>query len=195
MNPFIWPKHKMLNSPQVRKWEGEMAELACDWCGHVRMLQWMAPSHASAGRDIIRGVLKCRLCDKETIFGMTDNSKSFYPTKGVYGELSGKIPPKVEALFKDAELCFYGGGFRGAVAMCRACVEDALEQTGVKTGRLEDMIDEAESTKMLGKTEFMLAHGSRLTGNAALHKAETLEPSSIPAVLSATIMIVNHLFP
>jgi hypothetical protein len=126
---------------------------------------------------------------------MTDNAISFYPGKEPYGKLSGKSQPKVEALFKDAELCFYGTGFRGAVAMCRACVEEALEQKGVKQPRLEEMIDEAESKGLLTRTEFMLAHGSRLAGNAALHKEVALDPSSIPAVLSATASIVNHLFP
>jgi len=173
-----------------------MADLICDHCGDMRELAWRPQPVRSDGKtDIIRGVLTCRNCDRKTIFGMTGNAISFYPSKNAYGQLSGGIPNSVRGTFLDAELCYYGMGFRGAVAMCRACVERALVERGITNRTLEAKIDEAKKQTILTDREYMLAHGSRLVGNEALHEAETIEPSDIPSVLSAAINIVNHLFP
>ena len=66
---------------------------------------------------------------------------------------------------------------------------------GVTKGKLEQRIDGARRKDILTDTEYMLAHGSRLVGNAALHRASIVAPSDIPAVLSAVVSITNHLFP
>ena len=126
--------------------------------------------------------------------GMTRNAVSFYPSRRAYGELSANTPQNVRDIFTDAELCFYGMGFCGAVAVSRACVEAGLSHKGITQGNLEQRIDEAKANDILTETEYMLAHGSRLAGNAALHKAEHIAPSDIPAVLSAVVSINNHLF-
>ena len=176
--------------------EGEdMAELVCDHCGQTRTLEMRHSSHLPGEVDILRGTLTCRSCGGKTIFGMQGNAINFYPTKGAYGELSQTIPPKVRHRFLDAELAFYGGSLGGAVAMARSTVEVALEQRGFTQGTLEDQIDAAEAAGALDKTQSMLAHGSRLAGNDALHRAETIEPGAVPPALSASISIANHLFP
>jgi len=125
---------------------------------------------------------------------MTNNAISFYPSKTAYGALSENTPQDVRDIFVDAELCFYGMGFRGAVAVSRACVEAGLSHKGITQGNLEQRIDEAKDKDILTETEYMLAHGSRLAGNAALHKAAIIAPSDVPAVLSAVVGIINHLF-
>lgn len=173
-----------------------MATLLCDHCGSSLQLNYQRRIyHEGAGADSIQGVLICRKCGKKTIFGMTDDAISFYPSKVAYGALSANTPQDVRDIFVDAELCFYGMGFRGAVAVSRACVEAGLSHKGITQGVLEQRIDEAKAKDILTETEYMLAHGSRLAGNAALHRAVIIAPSDIPAVLSAVVSIINHLFP
>jgi len=179
-----------------RKGVKKMAEVLCDHCGSSRQLEYHISTRISGeGSDSIHGVLTCRRCGKKTIFGMTSNAISFYPSKTAYGVLSVNTPQDVRDMFVDAELCFYGMGFRGAVAVSRACVETGLSHKGVTQGTLEQRIDEAKGKDILTDTEYMLAHGSRLAGNAALHKDTTIAPSDIPTVLSAVVAIINHLFP
>jgi len=178
-----------------RKGVKKMAEVLCDHCGFSRQLNYLCRSVISGeGSDSIYGVLTCRKCKQKTIFGMTDNAISFYPSKAAYGALSVNTPQDVKDMFVDAELCFYGMGFRGAVAVSRACVETGLSHKGITQGYLEQRIDEAKGKDILTETEYMLAHGSRLAGNAALHKATIIAPSDVPAVLSAVVGIINHLF-
>jgi hypothetical protein len=173
-----------------------MAEILCDHCDSSRLLNYQRKMWVSGeGSDSIHGVLTCRQCKKKTIFGMTNDAISFYPSKAAYGALSVNTPQDVRDRFVDAELCFYGMGFRGAVAVSRACVEVGLSHKGITQGHLEQRIDEAKGRDILTETEYMLAHGSRLAGNAALHKATAIAPSDIPAVLSAVVGIMNHLFP
>ena len=173
----------------------KMAEILCDNCGCIRLLSYHAIHHTSGeGSDSIYGILTCRRCGHKTIFGMTNDAVSFYPSKKAYGELSENTPQNVRDMFVDAELCFYGMGFRGAVAVSRACVEAGLSHKGITQGKLEERIDEAKSKNILTNTQYMLAHGSRSVGNAALHRAANIAPSDVPTVLSAVVGIINHLF-
>ena len=172
-----------------------MADIICAHCGSSRELSYrtrvLIPGE---GSDSIHGVLTCRTCGQKTIFGMSDDAVSFYPGKTAYGALSENTPPDVRDIFADAEVCFYGTSLRGAVAMSRACVEAGLSHKGISEGSLEQRIDEAKTNNILTDTEYMLAHGSRLAGNAALHKATNIAPSDVPSVLSAVVGIINHLF-
>ena len=178
-----------------RKGVKKMAEVLCDHCGSSRQLNYKRQVyHTGEGSDSIYGVLTCRKCGQKTIFGMIHDAISFYPSKAAYGLLSVNTPQDVRDMFVDAELCFYGMGFRGVAAVSRACVEAGLSHRGITQGHLEQRIDEAKGKDILTETEYMLAHGSRLAGNAALHKAKIIAPSDIPAVLSAVVGIINHLF-
>jgi len=125
---------------------------------------------------------------------MTNGAISFYPSKTAYGTLTENTSQDVRDIFIDAELCFYGMGFRGVIAVSRACVEAGLSHQGITQGNLEQRIDEAKNRNILTETQYMLAHGSRLAGNAALHRATSIAPSEVPVVLSAVVGITNHLF-
>lgn len=178
-----------------RKGVKKMAEVLCDHCGSSRELNYRKTVMISGeGSDSIHGVLTCRKCGKKTIFGMIDDAISFYPSKTAYGALSVNTPEGVRNIFVDAELCFYGMGFRGSVALSRACVEAGLSHRGITEGSLEQRIDDAKTRDILTETEYMLAHGSRLAGNNALHRAADIAPSDVPSVLSAVVSIINHLF-
>ena len=178
-----------------RKGVKKMANVICDHCSSSRELLYRTSvSIPGEGPDSLYGVLTCRKCGQKTIFGMTNDAISFYPGKAAYGALPVNTPQDVRDTFIDAELCFYGMGFRGAVAVSRACVEKGLFHKEIIKGSLEERIDDAKEQGILTETEYMLAHGSRLAGNAALHKATIIAPSNIPAVLSAVVSITNHLF-
>lgn len=172
-----------------------MANLVCDHCGDVLELSYRITSRFPTDTgDIITGVLTCTRCQQKTIFGMKDDAVNFYPGKAVYGQLDEWVPAMVREFFVDAEMCFFGTGFRGAVAMSRACVEEGLEQKGYSGKQLELLINDAHEAGALDPTNYMLAHGSRLVGNEALHKASSIQPSNVPAVLSAAVSICNYLF-
>ena len=142
--------------------------------------------------DFFHGVLTCRNCKKQTAFGMRKDAVNHYPTIEEV-QTSPKVPKLVVDMLTDARMCFYGAGWWGTVAMARAAIEEALEQKGHK-GRLEEQIESARNAGALSDHEYMLAHGSRLAGNKALHRETSLEPSLVPAALSAALVIVNHLY-
>ena len=171
-----------------------MADLVCNHCGQVRVLEMRHATHqAGEGPDIMRGVLTCRSCGQHTVFGMQGNAINFYPAQNP-GAFTPQVPSGVREMWHDAELCLHGAGFRGAAAMARAAVEEALEQKGFQ-GVLEEQIAAAMAQGILTDQEGMLAHGSRLAGNAALHKETSLDLSVVSVSLSAAVQIVNHLFP
>ncbi len=172
-----------------------MAKLVCDHCGHELELRYRITSYSlDDPGNLITGVLTCTRCQQKTIFGMKDNAVNFYPGKASYGQLDSRVPALVGEVFLDAEMCFFSSGFQGAVAISRACVEEGLEQKGYSGKKLELLINDAHAAGDLDQTNYMLAHGSRLVGNAALHRAKSIESSNIPALLSATVSICNYLF-
>ena len=189
----------MTEAARVSPREGEegdsyMAQLVCQNCGKERELRVEHNEHLrDDAADIIRGVLTCFACNQRTPFGMRNNAINFYPA-GELGTFTPNVPTLVKEMWADAELCLYGAGFRGAVAMARATVEEALEQSGFK-GRLEDQITAAKAKGALTDREAMLAHGSRLAGNDALHREASLDISIVPTALGAAVQIANHLFP
>ncbi len=135
-----------------------MAILVCDHCPHVLELRHHVPSRLpSDPGDLITGVLTCTKCQQKTIFGMKNDVVNFYPGKATYGQLDGQVPALVREFFLDAKMCYFGTGFRGAVAMSRACVEEGLEQKGYSGKRLELLIDDAQAAGDLDQTSYMLA--------------------------------------
>ena len=63
----------------------KMATILCDHCGSRRQLDYQRATWVSSeGPDIIYGVLTCPKCEQKTIFGMTDDAISFYPTKAAW---------------------------------------------------------------------------------------------------------------
>ena len=173
-----------------------MANLVCDHCGHVLELSYRITTRMPNDTgDLITGVLTCTRCQEKTIFGMKDDAVNFYPGKAAYGQLNAQVPTLVREFFLDAEICYFGTGLRGAVAMSRACVEEGLEQKGYSGKPLELLIDDAQVAGDLDQTNYMLAHGSRLAGNDALHREASLDISIVPTALGAAVQIANHLFP
>ena len=171
-----------------------MTQLICAHCGESRILEDRTVRSPSTQADLLRGVSTCGQCGQKTVFGMTNNAITFYPGKGAYGILSENTPQDIRDIFVDAELCFYGMGLRGAVAVSRACVEAGLSHKEITERTLEKSIDLAVENSVLTATQHMLAHGSRLVGNDALHEATDIALSDVPSVLSAVVGIINHLF-
>lgn len=188
---------KMLHfSRFYRREKKPMAELACAHCGKIRELQRIVRvSHVGEKDDLIRGVLTCRGCDKQTVFGMRNNAIDFYPGKDMFGEPHKNAPVEVKDAYTEAVLSFYGAAYRSAVSMARACLEQSLLGRRIKEDKLEKMIEEAFSAKLITQEHQMLAHGSRLVGNNALHKAKVIVPVEAQVALSAVVQIVNYLFP
>lgn len=184
--------------PVVQDGEEEMPLIACSECGFERINPLLS-NRAYRGadihtRDVYRVMLKCGKCGGRTIYQQTGHAMTFNPGRGAYGHLES-ASGLAKSKFLDAELCYYGTGYRGAAAMCRAVVEQALKDKGYTKGRLDDKIDDALKQGDLTPREHMLAHGSRLVGNDALHEAADITASDLPPALSATVSIANHLFP
>ena len=176
-----------------------VAIVVCQHCGRERTytystntIEMHRPGGPEPRADLIRGVLTCAGCRKQTAFGMRKDAVDRYPAIEEIQTLP-KVPKLAVDMLMDARMCFYGSGWRGTVAMARASVEEALEQRGHK-GKLEDQIESAKQSGHLSAYEYMLAHGSRLAGNNALHRETTLDPSLVPAALSAALVIVNYLY-
>ncbi len=135
-----------------------MAILVCQHCGKERTYTYSTSEVQSKNSskpdplvDLIRGVLTCRNCQKQTAFGMRKDAVDRYPAIEEVQTLP-KVPDLVGDMLTDARMCFYGSGWRGTVAMARAAVEEALEQRGHK-GRLETQIESAKTAGHLSDYE------------------------------------------
>ena len=128
----------------------------------------------------------------KTPFGMRNDAFDRYPATD-YGQMLENVPDLVKDMLTDAAMWYYGSRWREAVGMAPAAVEEALQQLGYD-GRLEKIIDDAKADGRLKDHEYMLAHSSRLAGNEALHRENSLDPALVPAALSAAVVVVNHLF-
>ena len=171
----------------------QMATIACVWCGETREFFYRTPSVGvalSRTKDKLHGVLVCGGCEGLTVFGMTQETIDFFPGKLFYGDLASNVPKGVSGLLSEAVLCFYGTAFRAAVGMCRSCVEEALEDKGVK-GR--DLNERIENAPFLGDQEKMLAHGARLIGRNALHRMMPVSQSQAMNAITGTIDLVNYI--
>lgn len=195
-NELIILKSAIKMPPPQEMGADGMAEISCVKCGRTREIEVdrnVIGISRDDPRDIIRAVLICRHCDGRTVFELTGNVVTLFPGANPYGELANTVPENVVDVFSEAELCYYGMANRAAVSMSRACVEQALSNVGITNGNLEQRIDEAKEKGVLGDQERMLAHGSRLAGNNALHEAPSINPGEVPPVLAAAVNIVNHI--
>lgn len=181
--------------------EMSMPIIRCAGCEFERVLNFSKGDHdpMSSGwgwieKDQLFATLVCGKCGYSTAFILHgSNALGWIEKKDTYGALVTKASAAVKQVFREAELSYSGRAYRAAATMCRACVEQALVEKGHKKGSLEQKINAAKRANHLGYQEYMIAHGSRLVGNEAVHLKEDLSPSDIPALLSAAVVIVNHL--
>ena len=130
-------------------------------------------------------------CGVGTAFEITDNSVNYISGHSSYGSLGSGISVNVKTLYAEAEICLQSGAPNAAATMCRAALEIALTGAGFLGKNLKEQINNAHPP--LDETEIILAHGSRLITNEAIHGAELIGLADIPSMLSATIQILNKL--
>lgn len=165
-----------------------MTAINCDWCDTAFAID----GGRSLSPHLLRGAVFCARCKKPTVFAMEHDALVWRPGKLDMPGVQGAPPLAVEML-NESRLCYGVAAVRGAVAMSRAAVEQALKAKGIIKGTLEQKIDEAKGEGLLDDREVSLAHSSRLIGNEALHDAVAIDLSLVPAALSAAIAIVGSL--
>lgn len=175
--------------------EGDMPIMTCDWCGNERAIA-LARS-VSEGRldveDAIQGAFVCGECGKRSAFTLRGQAIVFRPGKLFIEDIGAQVPVLVVELVQEAAFCFYGASNRGAVAMCRAAVEEALKTQGCKGNDLNALIVDAEKRGVLGDEQVSHAHAARLAGNATIHKGRVVSPSEAMLAISAAVTLVNHI--
>jgi len=122
----------------------------------------------------------------------------------------GRAESKLIEMLGEATRCLFFGLFRSSAAICRACMEAALESAvdneelrlemaspragGRKPGKIESLI--AISVRRGALTEPLgdAAHFVRKTGNDAVHGFQSLDEQLAWKVLDRTRHIVEHVF-
>ena len=183
--------------PQPNKEVADVPNIACDECGRTREIDMRWPHHEAYDPrpgDIIRGALVCSQCGGRSPFELREETITFKPGKQLVTPLNTGVPVSVRERYGEAEICLYAAAYRAAAVMGRSAVEQALVESGLTAGKLEDKIDKALAQSIIGQEQYALANGSRLIGNGAVHRAISVSPGEVPAVLSAAANIINHVF-
>ena len=76
--------------------------------------------------------------------------------------------------------------------MCRSAFEQTLTEEGYEIGSLESKIEAAKKDGVLDDEQVAVAHGSRLMGNRALHRAGDIQPGQSLGALGAVATLVEH---
>ncbi|MGA9047651.1 MAG: DUF4145 domain-containing protein [Dehalococcoidia bacterium] len=167
----------------------EMAEMLCPSC-KLRM-----DIHTGAQAHTVIGTCICGNCKTGTGFEIESNFLTYISGKSSYGNISLKVPSASKLLFAEAESCLHAGAPNAAAAMCRSCIEITLTQAECSGSNLKQQIETAKSANKLSDIEVGLAHASRLITNDAIHGGDLVKLADIPSMLSATVQILNRLFP
>lgn len=178
-----------------------MADIQCVHCGQAREIEndfegyrFQSPGGTILLRqDIIRATLRCGSCQKSTVFAMTGNAVSFHAGRLFESDVDENVDDDVKEMFTEALLCFYGQGFRGTVAVCRAAVEQALDNKNVTGRDLFGKIEGAKEHGLLGDVQFSQAHGARIAGNEALHQMGAISQAEGMLALTSCVGLLNHI--
>ena len=181
-------------SGTILKEEKQMATLLCrnPGCKASREITLYQRHHAP---DYIKGVLICGLCKEQNPFEHQSDAFTFVPGKAMLGIVNTTAPLPVREIYGEAEISYYAGANRAAVVMCRATIEEALNQRQIAGRDLFTQIETAKTNGALTDVEYSMAHSARLVGKNAVHFNDPLGSAQVPLILSATIQIVNHLYP
>jgi hypothetical protein len=167
----------------------KMPNILCTSCKASMMV--------SMGANALKviGSCVCVKCNTGTGFELERDTVVYVSGKSSYGSLGNKLPDIAKTLYAEAEACFQAGAPNASTAMCRASIEAALIESGHKGSSLYDQIMAAKTTNALDDVEVGLAHASRLITREAIHRGELVQLSDVPSMLSATVRILNKLFP
>lgn len=193
---------KMVGFLRRRKEEEEMLVITCAYCGATREIsvhnssQWIDNRpHTHTHYDEFSIVVTCGACGKKTLIGLEGDRIVFMPGKLFEEEIDKRLSLNTRELFNDAILAFYGNAFRGTVALCRSCVEDALnsKNAGKPHDSLDDRIPIARAGGLLGDQEVTQAHAARLAGRNTLHRGMSVNKTQALLALRATLDLLNHI--
>jgi ssDNA-binding Zn-finger/Zn-ribbon topoisomerase 1 len=169
--------------------EHEMAEFRCPKCGHVKGIYFQNYKT----NDVLRGIVYCS-CGGQALFEMKEQVLSFVSEKDIFPSLNQSVPQDTQDRFMEAKLCYFAPALRATAVMQRACLELALTEKGFNKGTLEERVEDALKKGQIEKQQYLLAHGTRLVGNDAIHTSKVISPASVLAAFGALSEILNSLF-
>ncbi len=180
--------------------EEHMPEIACVGCGRQHSFRHLGGYEDKT--SIVQGVLICDHpgkrgpygppCNARTVFEITGDSVSFLPGKLFEEGLAANVSNEVRELFNDGLRAFYGKSYRGTIALCRAALEQALDEKGASGHNLSEKINKCQGA-ILGVQETNQAHAMRLDANEALHALKNVNATYALGGLTTTVTLVNHI--
>lgn len=144
-------------------------------------------------RDILSGTVICGDCGTENLFRLRGEIIEYRHDPTMYGALPIGASGVTRDLFTEAIQCFINRTFRACASMCRATLEQTLVDHGYESGTLETRINAAKEDDLLDEEQVAVAHGSRLMGNRALHRAPNTQPGPALGAIGAVVSIVEHI--
>jgi hypothetical protein len=183
-----------------------MPEIVCVECGNSHQIThqgYVVSGGRRSPNGVIRGVLTChapvetrpsrnRPCGGQTLFELTRNATSWAPGALFHEDISPQVSRAVRILFREAVNAFYGGAYKGVLALCRSAVELSLDERNVKGRDLFEKIQNAPGN-ILGSREKTWADASRLDGRDALHRLMDASPTQALSSLNTTILLINRI--
>ena len=180
----------------------DMTELRCQ-CGTNRKVEFYeyyrrwaderGKHYSQDDRFVI--TVQCRDCGRKTTYELHGMAIVGAPTRLSSGQLGADVGKVLQDLAGEATDCLSVNAYRGALALCRAAVEQALVEKNVKGHDLKAKIEAARKATppLLGEQEATQAHAARLDGNEGLYEAEPFSQSQAVLALVSCIEVVNHL--
>ncbi len=122
----------------------------------------------------------------------------------------GRAEPMLIEMLGEATRCLFFGLYRSSAAICRACLEVALESKvdadelryemasvrpgGRKSGKIASLINISIRPGFLTEPLGGAAHSVRKTANQAIHGSQAMDEQSTWNVLDQTRHIVEHIY-
>jgi len=168
--------------------------LACETEFLASVERWHEGSGSKVDpEDSLSGTITCGECGTENIFRERGGVIEYRHDPDMFGTLPPQTSKIMRSLYQEAIDCFVNRTFRASAGMCRSTLEQTLEEHGYKRGSLESKIDAAKKDGILDDEQVAVAHGSRLMGNRALHRAAKINPGHAQAALGAAGTLVEHI--
>lgn len=118
--------------------EIEMALIRCRKCSEAMQITELHREPHLIGlqgepKDTVIGFILCARCGTRNAFSLYADAITPL-VSGLTTTLSGSVPLMAQMFYDEAQLCVVSGAGRGAAVLCRAAIEEALEQRALRIG-------------------------------------------------------------
>lgn len=181
-------------APTAALEEQEMSLVRCHICEQEFTVSVQRhPQAYTNPKDILDGAVVCGECHTENLFRLRGGVIEYRHDPDMFGSMPEASSDVSHLMYTEAVECFIHATLRASAAMCRATLEQVLDDVGYHEGTLEHKIDHAKLDGLIDDVQVAIAHGSRLMGNRALHRAANIQRGPVLAALGAVVSLTEDI--